>query len=38
MGAALLQPGPDRAFQPVAYAFRVVNNAEKNNLKSNASH
>ena len=30
VGAALLQPGPDGALQPVAYASRILNNAEQN--------
>ena len=30
MGAALLQPGPDGALQPVAYGSRILNNAEQN--------
>ena len=29
VGAALLQPGPDGALQPVAYASRILNNAEQ---------
>ena len=31
VGAALLQPGPDGALQPVAYASRILNNAQQNN-------
>ena len=30
VGAALLQPGPDGALQPVAYGSRILNNAEQN--------
>ena len=30
VGAALLQPGPDGTLQPVAYASRILNNAEQN--------
>ena len=30
VGAALLQPGPDCVLQPVAYASRILNNAEQN--------
>ena len=30
VGAAFLQPGPDDALQPVAYASRILNNAEQN--------
>ena len=29
VGAALLQPGPDGVLQPVAYASRILNNAEQ---------
>ena len=30
MGAAILQPGPDGTLQPVAYASKILNNAEQN--------
>ena len=30
VGAALLQTGPDKALQPVAYASRILNNADQN--------
>ena len=30
VGAALLQTGPDKALKPVAYASRILNNADQN--------